>query len=280
MSDQTERAAEMAWYEWQLAEHNRYDGGDTSAVAAFAAGAAWQARAAQPAAEPLSRAILAEQMGDEARKAMLLDPHKLTPALDTAVARYIKATVPAAEPVIAVVTTSHDYGATIDWTLNPLPTGTELYAHPAPAAEPQQERERINGLLTAIREHWVAYNGEDSISVGALDKIAEVIADGSYAAAPQAAHPVPAAEPVAHGGRPMTMRECMEAEEAAAPAAEPLSDALDAKRYRWLCERHEAITGMHCARALGLDLREVYVNTPAQLDAVIDAAIAAHEAKR
>jgi len=37
------------------------------------------------------RAELAEQMGDEARKAMLLDPCKLTPALDAAVARYLKA---------------------------------------------------------------------------------------------------------------------------------------------------------------------------------------------
>ena len=37
------------------------------------------------------------------------------------------------EPAVAIVTTSHDYGATIDWRLNPLPTGTELYAAPQPA---------------------------------------------------------------------------------------------------------------------------------------------------
>lgn len=42
------------------------------------------------------------------------------------------------------------------------------------------ERERINALLAAIREHWVKANGADCISVGALDQIAEVIADGSY----------------------------------------------------------------------------------------------------
>jgi hypothetical protein len=42
------------------------------------------------------------------------------------------------------------------------------------------ERDRIVALLEAIREHWVKANGEDSLSVGALDVIAEVIADGSY----------------------------------------------------------------------------------------------------
>lgn len=41
-----------------------------------------------------------------------------------------------AEPAIAIVTTSHDYGATIDWRLNPLPTGTELYERPPPPAQP------------------------------------------------------------------------------------------------------------------------------------------------
>jgi hypothetical protein len=42
------------------------------------------------------------------------------------------------------------------------------------------ERERINALLAAIREHWIKANGEGSLSVSALDQIAEVIADGSY----------------------------------------------------------------------------------------------------
>jgi hypothetical protein len=42
------------------------------------------------------------------------------------------------------------------------------------------ERDRIGALLAAIRAHWVKSNGEDSLSVGALDVIAEVIADGSY----------------------------------------------------------------------------------------------------
>jgi hypothetical protein len=49
--------------------------------------------------------------------------------------------------------------------------------------EPQPtltERQRIKELLAAIRAHWVKANGEDSMSVSALDQIAEVIADGSY----------------------------------------------------------------------------------------------------
>ena len=47
-----------------------------------------------------------------------------------------------------------------------------------------QERERINSLLAAIREHWVKANGEDSIPVAALDQIASVIADGSFVPKP------------------------------------------------------------------------------------------------
>lgn len=46
------------------------------------------------------------------------------------------------------------------------------------------ERERINALLVAIREHWLKANGEESLSVAALDVIAEVIADGSYVRSP------------------------------------------------------------------------------------------------
>jgi hypothetical protein len=46
------------------------------------------------------------------------------------------------------------------------------------------ERQRINELLAAIRAHWVKANGEDSLSVSALDQIAEVIADGSYVKQP------------------------------------------------------------------------------------------------
>ena len=42
------------------------------------------------------------------------------------------------------------------------------------------ERERINALLAAIRAHWIKANGFDSMSVAALDAVAEVIADGSY----------------------------------------------------------------------------------------------------
>lgn len=52
----------------------------------------------------------------------------------------------------------------------------EAYAAAAVAAE----RERINLLLAAIREHWIKANGPESLSVSALDVIAAVIADGSY----------------------------------------------------------------------------------------------------
>ena len=46
----------------------------------------------QPSPQPApSRFELAQRMGDEAAKAMLLDPCKLTPALDTAVAAYLSA---------------------------------------------------------------------------------------------------------------------------------------------------------------------------------------------
>jgi hypothetical protein len=48
------------------------------------------------------------------------------------------------------------------------------------ASEVAEERERINLLLSAIRAHWIKANGHDSMSVSALDVIAEVIADGSY----------------------------------------------------------------------------------------------------
>lgn len=53
----------------------------------------------------------------------------------------------------------------------------------------------------------------------------------------------------------------------------------DAARYRWLRERHEAMTAMHCAQRLGLDLSRIYVNTAEKFDAVLDAAIAAQGAK-
>jgi hypothetical protein len=42
------------------------------------------------------------------------------------------------------------------------------------------DRYRIAALIASVREHWVKVNGEDSISVSALDVIASVIADGSY----------------------------------------------------------------------------------------------------
>ena len=40
------------------------------------------------------------------------------------------------------------------------------------------ERERVIRLLAAIRGHWVAAIGADSLAVGALDQIACVIVDG------------------------------------------------------------------------------------------------------
>jgi hypothetical protein len=60
---------------------------------------------------------------------------------------------PVQEPVIAVVTTSNDYGATIDWTLNPLPTGTELFTHP-----PQQRRPLTDKEIIALSA-WDDYMG-------------------------------------------------------------------------------------------------------------------------
>jgi hypothetical protein len=45
------------------------------------------------------------------------------------------------------------------------------------AAVEAAERERINELLAAIRAHWIKANGEDSMSVSALDVIAGVIAE-------------------------------------------------------------------------------------------------------
>jgi hypothetical protein len=54
--------------------------------------------ASQSLVELAERAEAARQMGDEAQKAMLLNPCKLTPALDAAVARYLKATEPRQAP--------------------------------------------------------------------------------------------------------------------------------------------------------------------------------------
>lgn len=63
------------------------------------------------------------------------------------------------EPVIAIVTTSHDYGATIDWRLNPLPAGTELYAAPRPAqaeavAPANMGRETRMAIMLAYGHLW------------------------------------------------------------------------------------------------------------------------------
>ena len=52
----------------------------------------------------------------------------------------------------------------------------------------------------------------------------------------------------------------------------------DAKRYRWLRERHRVLARMECASGLGLDLRRVYVDTAEKLDAAIDAALAEQRA--
>ena len=56
-------------------------------------------------------------------------------------------------------------------------------------------------------------------------------------------------------------------------------DALraDAERYRWLRERYQILTHEIPAKALGLDLRRLYVNTREKFDAVIDAARATGE---
>ena len=79
----------------------------------------------------------------------------------------------------------------VGWRAEPLFTQAAIDA--AVAAE----RERIATLLDAIREHWAKANGADSLSVGALDQIAEVIADGSYVAATSPAPTPPAPQPPA-----------------------------------------------------------------------------------
>jgi hypothetical protein len=43
-----------------------------------------------------------------------------------------------AEPVIAVVTESGDFSATVGWTLNSLPVDTPLYESPPQQAEPNK----------------------------------------------------------------------------------------------------------------------------------------------
>ena len=48
--------------------------------------------------------------------------------------------------------------------------------------------------------------------------------------------------------------------------------ADDAARWRWWRERFVALCGMHCARAAGLDLSTVYVDSPEKMDIVTDAA--------
>jgi len=62
------------------------------------------------------------------------------------------------------------------WTTVIAMEAMTRYAHAAVTGE----RERITKLLAAIREHWVKANGEDALSVGALDQIWEVIEDGSF----------------------------------------------------------------------------------------------------
>jgi hypothetical protein len=46
----------------------------------------------------------------------------------------------------------------------------------------------------------------------------------------------------------------------------------DAERYRWLRQRHPALTTMQAARGVGLDLSRTFVNTAEKFDAAIDAA--------
>ena len=46
-----------------------------------------------------------------------------------------------------------------------------------------------------------------------------------------------------------------------------------AKRYAWLRDRHQALCTMQVAQALGLNMSKTFVQTPAQFDEVIDAAM-------
>lgn len=76
--------------------------------------------------------------------------------------------------------------------------------------------------------------------------------------------PCPDCEPLFLGAAPVA--------QAATPAPAPHPDTQDAERYRWLRERYQILTNEMPAKALGLDLRRLYVNTREKFDAAIDAA--------
>jgi hypothetical protein len=63
-----------------------------------------------------------------------------------------------AEPVIAVVTESGDLSATIDWTLNPLPVGTSLYAAPQQQTKPAAW---LYQTKSGFRKCWLADEQDD-----------------------------------------------------------------------------------------------------------------------
>lgn len=54
---------------------------------------------------------------------------------------------------------------------------------------------------------------------------------------------------------------------------EPSADARDAQRWRWWRNYWPALTSMQCARFVGLDLSQTYVDSPEKMDAATDAAI-------
>jgi hypothetical protein len=56
-------------------------------------------------------------------------------------------------------------------------------------------------------------------------------------------------------------------------SAEVVALRKDAERYRWLRERYQILTNEMPAKALGLDLRRLYVNTREKFDTAIDAAM-------
>lgn len=176
--------------------------------------------------------------------------------------------------------------------LNPRPAGTELYEHPA-SAEPQPQALQWDVAIPYEVAIWLSANPPKNIQP--LQPIFDAIAPSAeplggvnpewsrerveaaayslgmrYAAEPQRPN-----QQVRQAVIDILIRAGETPEDAARmaavaqPAAEPLSDALDARRYRWLRDKGELWN--FCAR-MGFICAEV--------DAAIDAAIAAHEAKR
>ena len=158
MSDQTERADFEAWVDEYNAAHTNWQFSMSSPISDHC-WAAWQARAAQPAPSiDLMRAERAVGYREGYEAAI--------------------AAQPAAEPVAMVAVSHESFGCF--WLGNVPPEGTKLYAHPAPAAEPQPLRLAAKAALG----HWNEFGPEHGLDE-VMDQLRRVLA-----AAPQAAEPL------------------------------------------------------------------------------------------